>query len=330
MSHAVSHIADADQALAWVARLRSDNLSEADLEGFADWLLEQDEHVEQWERALALWDTLEVVSSLPLDELPTESPQPRALKQKSRKVWVPLALAASLLLGVVAIWPTLIEQPVQQHFQAATGELLEVTLADGSLLQLNTASEVKVAVGDDRRHVELVQGEAFFKVVPDKEHPFVVDAGEVKVEVLGTAFGVYRQNDASVAIVVEEGVVRVAESKGSATRSPQSVLLQANQSASYRSGTGMSEVSAVDAEAKTAWRERNVVFDRVSLAEAVAQLNRYLDEKIVLENGVGSGQRISGVFSLQDKAQSVQAVAQAVDLKAEMKDGTWRLSPANP
>ena len=58
-----------DQALAWVARLRADDLSEADLAGFAAWLSESDQHQRSWDAALALWDDLEVVAHLPLDEL---------------------------------------------------------------------------------------------------------------------------------------------------------------------------------------------------------------------------------------------------------------------
>ena len=319
-----------DQALAWVARLRADSLSEADLEGFADWLAESDQHRSSWDQALLLWDQLEVINALPLDALlAMPAPQPLTFAARLRKRWLPLATAATLLMAV-ALWMTEYRQADYQSYQTATGDYLEVELEDGSVVELNTDTRLRVYFQGKRRLVKLIQGEAFFVVSPDKQRPFIVDFGEARAEVLGTAFNVYRDAESSARVVVREGVVKVAEQKGAAARVAQSQLLLAGQSVHFSEEKGFSDIETLNPAATIAWREQNLVFDGVTLAAAVTQLNRYLEQKVVLGATVGGGKKVSGIFSLEDKEASIQAVAQAVGLQASREGDRWRLSPAKP
>ena len=89
-----------DQAAAWVVCLRNDNISEAQIADFADWLSLDQSHVDAWRRALDDWQTLAVTAAMPLAELEEDCRQPvvRRIFASGLAPW--LALAASLLLVV--------------------------------------------------------------------------------------------------------------------------------------------------------------------------------------------------------------------------------------
>ncbi len=93
-------------------------------------------------------------------------------------------------------------------YHTQTGEQHRVLLADGSVVLLDTASEVRVDLNPSERHITLVHGKAHFEVTPDPSRPFLVDAGEGTVRAVGTAFSVYRQGSV-VDVAVTEGKVEV-------------------------------------------------------------------------------------------------------------------------
>ena len=88
------------------------------------------------------------------------------------------------------------------------GEVRRLTLDDGSALALNTSSVLQVKFAADERRIVLRQGEASFQVAHDEDRPFVVQAGDVSVRAVGTAFSV-RMRQQELEVVVTEGVVEV-------------------------------------------------------------------------------------------------------------------------
>jgi transmembrane sensor len=95
-----------------------------------------------------------------------------------------------------------------QHFEA-TDSVRQVTLQDGSQVELNLGSELTYSHYKDQRRVTLKTGEAFFSVTHDTTHPFVVKAGEGKIRVTGTRFNVWMYED-QVKVNLIEGSVLVS------------------------------------------------------------------------------------------------------------------------
>ena len=95
------------------------------------------------------------------------------------------------------------------RFSTGKGETKVVALKDGSVVTLNTASEIRVNYSDAVRAVELVRGEALFDVAKNKARPFVVAAGDTSVRVVGTSFTVRHFDAAPVQVLVREGIVEV-------------------------------------------------------------------------------------------------------------------------
>ena len=331
-----------DQALGWVVRLRSDRVTDADIEAFADWLSASDQHELAWSQALDTWETAGVLSYMP-DLMPSTDQTADAVQASPAQLlrrgfagfWRSLstmatsltALAVSLTAVVLAV---ILLQGGGQTYSTATGEYQQVWLDDGSLIELNTDSSVVLSLSDRQRNIELVRGEAFFTVAPDKNRPFVVIVGGAEVRALGTAFNIYRQGPDLARVHVVEGVVRVSETQGSAVSAPESRMLLANQALEFSETTGIGDLPEQNMQQATAWREGQILFDGASLKEATTVLNRYLEQEIILHDSAHSAHRISGIFSSRERETTLLAVAQAFDLELSRQGDKWLLSKPNP
>ena len=328
-----------DQADAWVVALRGENISDKSLEDFSVWLSADNSHQIAWDQALELWETLGAVSYLPVDELLTnesdrlESPadnQPSfgsGLLEKWQDFWKPMVLAFSLAtIGFIAVFNF---QPQGEIYAAGTGQYLAVTLADGSVVELNTNSAISVSLSEDFRGIELLKGEVFFTVASDKDRPFVVDVGGATVRAVGTAFNIYRVTEQSAIVSVAEGIVRVEEAGGSSVSSAQSQLLIVDQALTIDSIRGLTPSDNQNAQA-TAWRQGQLLFDNTSVADAVEMLNRYLHKQVIVADDVSKSIKISGTFSSRQKRETLGAVANALGLELTLNDDKWLLSQPNP
>src|SRR6185369_14152926 len=168
----------------------------------------------------ALWKDLDV-----LQELAAVFPKPPATPLVAKRSWRP-ALAASLLLGLIAAGiymqrhffiraqPALLAQP-SIDYATAVGEQRNVPLADGSILAINTASQVQVvSLGRDSRELRLVRGEAHFMVAHDPTRPFRVSAAGHVVQAIGTAFDVQLLDGGGLEVIVSEGHVKLLSGNG--------------------------------------------------------------------------------------------------------------------
>lgn len=221
-------------------------------------------------------------------------------------------------------------------YSTVLGEQRSVLLSDGSVIELNTQSSVRVLFSSAERRVELVTGEAIFDVTKDPDRPFRVDAGSTHVEVTGTRFNVYRQPDQTVVTVVE-GQVEVTrhdtpsqstQSAGATAQLPVIELEPGNQLAVPQIGT-ITDPVIVDPRKAVAWTERRLVFDGDSLATVVREVNRYNREQLVIADPALANQTISGVFNANDPATLLKFLEAVGGLQVERDvAGGWVLYPA--
>ena len=323
-----------EQALGWVVRLRSDSVADADIEAFADWLVASEQHELAWNQAIDTWETAGLLSYMP-DLMPdaetagsVQDNLVRLMRRAFAGFWRSLT-TVSVSVAVIAL-AVLIFQDNGRTYSTAIGEYQQVLLDDGSLIELNTNSSVTLSISDSLREIELVRGEAFFTVAPNKDKPFIVHVGGADVQALGTAFNIYRQGAERARVHVVEGVVRVSEAEGSAVAAPESRMLLADQALEFSETRGMADLPRQNMQQATAWREGQILFDSASLSEAKTLLNRYLEHKIVLGDGVQSAHKISGIFSSRERETTLVAVAQAFDLELSRQDNNWLLSKPKP
>ncbi|WP_255873257.1 FecR family protein [Microbulbifer elongatus] len=272
-----------DQACAWIARLRSDAISDADRRAFASWMSGSPANRQAFDEMTELWGDLGALSHMPLDELYPES--------------VP---SSNSRAG---------SQPTPPSSTTRSNSTL--SLADGSQVQLNTNSELIVNFSRDERRTQLLRGEAFFDVARQTSRPFTVAAGEANIRVLGTQFNVERNPD-NTRVSVTGGTVAVSEARTASGLQPESVKLTRNQKVSV-SNSGLSEVGRTSADEALDWTRGQLVFDRTPLDEALEELNRYLKVPAAAAPNVGE-QTLSGTFELTDPESTLAAIAAALDL----------------
>ena len=315
------------EACAWISQLDGDcPPSAADIAALKEWLNRSPVHRQELQRAAQLWGDLNQLTELAPALQSLESPKPSLYNSLVAPLMAPrLTLAscftaAMLALAGVMLWANLGQiEPSHQLYSSQIGEQQLATLPDGSVLQLNTNSQVEIDFSADRRKVRLLQGEAHFQVAHNKTRPFEVYAGQGRVRALGTAFSVYLKEQA-VEVTVTEGRVELAsglESLASDTTSSapaasdqQRVELRAGQITSYHQQVEPVRTLRQDEVArKLSWREGMLVFSGESLEQVVQQVSRYTTQTIVISDPAIRDMRIGGYF----KAGETQAMLDVLE-----------------
>jgi transmembrane sensor len=243
-------------------------------------------------------------------------------KPKARPIWVRrklmfagAALAASLI--AVAI---LIVRP--DRYDTRLGEIRQVPLSDGSLVEINTQSTVEVAMHPNVREVTLARGEAWFRVAHDKKRPFVVSAGRIRVRAVGTAFSVRRRDDGAD-VAVTDGVV-ATWTVGDEDHPVQVAAGSKAYVADYEPPKVVQATSEV--ERSLAWREGEIALEGETLGEAVAQFNRYNARKLVISDPALADEKLVGQFRAKEPETFAAAVATTLGATVEEEGDTIRLS----
>ncbi len=168
---------------------------------------------------------------------------------------------------------------VQYHtLRVPRGGEYSITLSDGSVVYLNSESELRYPVkfaGEDRR--VYLSGEAYFDVTADKEHPFVVDLKTSAVKVLGTGFDVraYKDENEILTTLVSGSVVFSA--------GKESVVLKPGEQA-VLDQSGELETREVDTYLYTAWKEGVFAFKQQRLEEIMKIVSRWYNVNVFWEN----------------------------------------------
>lgn len=239
-------------------------------------------------------------ASLSADVIPLHSPSARPPLGPAR---YRLLLAASLAALVVAAG-MLVRSAWRDRGVYATsiGEERSITLADGSTVDLNARSRIRVRFRPHERMVELIAGQALFSDVRLPNDPFVVRSRGLVIRAIGTQFDVNREVTGTV-VTVLQGTVAVRP--GSEVVNAGSAVLGAGEQVTVGAGTSLSPHRA-DLDAATAWRRHELIFDSSKLADVVEEFNRYNRHQLVIESPALGEYEISGVYSSTDPTSFVR------------------------
>lgn len=348
--HEKSESRDALEAAAarWVLR-RDRGLTAAEQDALSHWLAADPRHGAALAEHRWGWDELDRLTGLqtslgavPDPDLFAHRPAARVRRRwwlAAGSVLAAAAIVAVMLRVVRAPQPTESAKTVAQ-FSAVPCERL--TLADGSVVELNRGAVAEVEYSPTERRVRLVRGEANFTVAKDAARPFVVGAGGVEVRAVGTVFNV-RLDPAAVEVVVTEGHVRVASPEfvapalagpanlpakaGATNESPSGLLsLRAGQSAvvSLTPAAPPPQVVALaptQLAARLAWQPRLLDFTDAPLAEIVAEFNRRNPVQLVVADPALAARRLSATFRSDNVEGFVRLMESDFGMVAEWRDG---------
>ena len=351
----------AEEAAEWWLILQ-DEASRTPRERYVDWLRESSTHVAAMLRVAQVHGALEQFqrwSAIPAEEStanganvvtlargssPSDAVRHRGKGSVSRRVAV-----AAVMCMVATVAAVLLIRRNDGIIHTERGERREVALADGSVVQVDPETRLRVNYEKHVRRVYLDAGRALFHVAKNSERPFLVQAKGTTVRAVGTAFAVEEHDNESLLVTVAEGTVAVSQSQAftnspappsppamDVTKSTQPgadvfhrqatkqaqlpkksegsggpVLVTAGQQVSVASAGGLETVRSVDSARALAWAEGRLVFDNSTVAEAVIQFNRYNRIQIIVNDRTLPSRLINGTFNAADP-ESFAAFMQSV------------------
>lgn len=299
----------------WLARLRSGEMSDADMEMFADWL-RNPANAAKYDEVRHLWQRMES-----LRDDPAIVTMRQHVMARPRRSFIPaIAASVAVFLTVGAVWAVFsasspVEQPEQAPLLLASsvGERRTFTLGDGSRMVLDADSAVRISLSRTARRVEMERGRAMFRVAHNPAAPFTVHSGGKAVVAVGTEFVVEILPD-TLKVALLEGRVRVIA--GNAIAGNAIAGNRAQLPDPIEMTPGMLVEIGPDGHwrrdqigvAATAWMQGRLVFDNRPLSEAVAEMNRYAPHPISIADADIGKQHITAVLNAADTATFVKSV----------------------
>ena len=299
---------------------------------FAGWLAADPRHGLAYDAIVDAWDSLGGARGEEAAEAEVDTPPVHVLdaarrdKERGRilrRGLIGAGIAASLAGALIGTRLMLRSKPAVE-LSTGAGQRLRQTLADGSTLDLDANSSVRVALDGNRRTIDLLHGRVLFDVAHDARRPFVVATANGTVTVLGTMFSVeYR--DAETSVTLFRGHVRAATRHGAQAAAD---LLPGD--AARISGAGGIDLSHhVDLERALLWRRGRLVFEDETLTRVVSRMNDYGGDRIVVSDPAAAELHISGIFQAGRNDAFLNALKSYYGLAVARRDHAIVITSAN-
>lgn len=337
----------------WLSVLSDENCTDAERRQFLVWLRASGQHVDEFLRLSRLnshsgrrqlWPNETVADLVAAARASGEGnvatldypPDLAAPRREGKTVRWAMAAAAACVFVVAGliVGRAQFGEWLGPEYLTAVGEQRSITLADGSVVELNSQSRLRTHFSDDLRAVELLEGEAIFRVSRDPQRPFRVRTGATDIVAVGTAFNV-KASDARTVVTVLEGRVRVNQ-RDAAPRPSTRALKDAGQ---FELAVGdqlivakaqpVVRVSLQDTGKVTSWTERRLIFEDTPLSSAAAEFARYGSRAIRIEEAKVGERKITGVFDATDPASLVEFLSadESLEVRPEAEGWAIRSSP---
>ena len=348
----------------WLAEAGDDGLTASQKAALADWLRESPVHVREFLQTTLIQQNLGklrisseqietwVAAAKSTSQEPTRfastlqptvsSPSGNSSPMVSRgprraRVWLTAACLGAVLLatGLVFRWQ-------QGRYSTALGEQRIVTLADGSVIELNTDSVLKVRFTKHQRAIHLIKGEAFFRVAHDTARPFVVSTSEASVKAVGTQFNVRMSSDSTLVSVVE-GTVEVRDDTPGAQAAAvvgaaSAVRITTGEEASItpvgplasKKRLAVAKIAASSPQRSTSWTRGRIEFENTPLVDVLSEFQRYRDVRIVIDDESIRQLKLTGSFDSHDPDSALAYIATLPGIAVEEVDAhTFRVLHRN-
>jgi len=347
----------------WLAEAGNNGLTASRRAALADWLRESPVHVREFLQMTLLHQDLGKLKISPEQietwindaksasaapprialalETTVQSPNVNGSRMASRALRRPRVWFAAACLGALVLASGLVFRWEDGRYGTALGEQRIVTLADGSVIELNTDSALQVRYTEHQRAIHMIRGEAFFRVAHDTARPFVVTAGEASVRAVGTQFNV-RMNSDSTLVSVVEGTVEVRDNTPdtrAATGADSAVRVTMGEEARITPVTSrasqkrlaVAKIAASFPQRSASWTRGRIEFENTPLIDVLKEFQRYREVRILVEDESIQQLKLSGSFDAHDPDSALAYVATLPGIAVEEVDAhTFRVVHRNP
>uniref|UniRef100_B0SYA7 Anti-FecI sigma factor, FecR n=1 Tax=Caulobacter sp. (strain K31) TaxID=366602 RepID=B0SYA7_CAUSK len=311
---------DIEAAIDWLVRLQGDAVTESDWRDFDAWLTASPAHAEAYDAALAFDQRLDLDARLADRASESAPPVAKVIPLRpTRRAWLwpaAAAVAATFVAGAVLL-PGALMGEREATYVTGVGEHKTIALEDGTRIELNAASRLTVRFERHARRVRLGDAEAFFDVAKDPRRPFLIEAGDTQVRVVGTQFDV-RRRDGRVAVAVQRGLVEVRPDLQSGATP---FRLRPGQGLSHEEGRADdARVAAVAVDEVMGWRQGRLIYRDRPLSEIVRDLNRLFPRPVKLGDDRAADMRLSGVLIVDEQGAMVDRLSHLLPVRTTTTD----------
>lgn len=303
-----------DQASDWLVKFNEGNFSDQDRRAFEHWRQASPANAQAWLKAEALINKL--------GHLPPALAMPALSRPEdtSRRAFIN-KFALLLLMAPISwgSWRLLDSQGWIADHKTSRGEQRKIQLADGTQLQLNTDTAIKVSFSSSMRLIHLVKGEVLIDTGQDLDgnRPFKVATAQGRLQALGTRFHVRQFEDHSQLSVLE-GAVRIEPHQVPSTHQ---IVISADEQAEF--SEQHIETPAPLTAANTAWTQGMLLADNMPLEEFTRELSRYHQVWFDI-SGKAAGLRISGSYPITQLEQTLNMLTNTYHIKQHKRlAGYW-------
>jgi transmembrane sensor len=316
-----------EEASQWLLRMHDPKRTDAEMTEWLRWLDADPQNLAEFERLQGDWIDLNALKG---EEFPlaardkTGLPEPgkqyfvhryfRGRFMAGRRSWGIAAAVAAITVATAVFYQPSILPSTPTPPQAAVTIYRAATLPDGSKMILGMQSRVNMDFNGAKRQLDLSSGAAYFDVEHDESRPFVVQAGDISVTAVGTAFDVRRERN-SVTVTVEEGTVEVSSLANSPR--PTTWRAEAGYQLTYSTLDHTASLASVNPGAELDWRNGQLAYVREPLGAVVENLNRYSTRKIVIEDAVIATLPFTGTAFASSLDDWIAGIEQAYPIKAK-------------
>ncbi|MGU3495425.1 FecR family protein [Xanthobacteraceae bacterium A53D] len=277
------------------------------------WIAHSAENRAAWEDVNRTWRVLgagqpaAAASPAATVALPRRAAGPATVRRAPARRGPRIAATLGVLAAALLVWlaAPMVLLALQADHRTHAGQMEQITLNDGSTVELGGDSAIATRLSDGQRQVRLLAGQAFFDVTRDAARPFIVDVAGVEVKVLGTAFDVQVTSTTTTVALLHGAVEAMITSGGQPP-----TRLKPGQMLNLDRATGVVVVADVPPEDIGAWREGKVFIAEATIGEAVEMMQRYHRAWISLPDRTLAAQRVSGLFDLRDVDQALVALVE--------------------
>ncbi|BEV14365.1 FecR family protein [Herbaspirillum sp. DW155] len=303
--------APAERAIEWIVLLRSGEATPDDYRRFSTWRDANPLHAQAWERLQGMLQR----AFTPIRNAESEAPghigamerillRPPASASRRKLLRRTLGIAATGLATGFMLnrsWPL---GTLSADLRTGTGQRKSFSLPDGSTVVLNARSAANVVFRDGIRRIDLRQGELIATVAADPARPFVVQTDHGTARALGTKFLVRRDEDRTMALVLEHSI-RVSNGI-------DETQLRKGQAAWYHAA-GVERIND-NLSGRAAWADGMLVANEESLADVIAALRPYRKGFIRISPEAARLQ-VLGAFPLDDTDNVLRSLEQTMSLR---------------
>jgi len=213
-----------------------------------------------------------------------------------------------------------------QNYISKNHKILNITLPDNTIIDLDAKSEIQVSYYKDKRVVEFTNGMAFFNIAKDKTKPFSIKVGKTLITVLGTQFEVVNLGK-NTTINVKEGLVKVDYLYGDKSKTIQ--FLNGLETLALSNLGEIIKYEKIDLDNIATWKKDIIEFNKTTLKEAFDLFTRYTNQKVEFETQELSLLKVSGKFSTLHYDSFLESVELIYPIKILQHEDTIQIIKSN-